>query len=252
MIKEELKIEKIPIDSIFPDENQPRKYFDEEEIISLANSIKKQGLIQPIIVRKKGDRYIIIAGERRYRAVKYLEELEIDCIVKTSHNYRIISLIENIQREDLKPIEEANAIKSLIDDNCYTHSEIADIIGKSRPYVTNKLRLLKLDPATKKMLNDGKITEGHARALLQEKNEDRRKKLAKKILEGKLNVRKVEKSLRKNTESKSEEIENIENILEDYLSTKVEIDIDDAQGTIKVDFYSEDQLNEILNKIYKE
>lgn len=245
-----IKVKKIPIEKVVPDIDQPRKFFDKDEIVSLAKSIQKNGLIQPIIVRECDDKYIIIAGERRYRAFLHLKMKEIDAIIKNSSNYRVLSLIENIQREDLKPLEEAVAIKTLIDENNYTHEEVGKIIGKSRPYISNKIRLLSLDKATISLLNEGKITEGHARALLKEKDIDKRKSLAEKILKEGISVRGVEKKTKKDNIIDEGHLE-IEEILEDYLSTKVIISCSKGYGKIEIDYYSEDQLHEIIKKIYK-
>lgn len=248
----DLDVKMIDIDKIKPDENQPRKIFDEKELQSLAQSIDRYGLLQPIIVRKMDEKYIIIAGERRYRALKILEKTKAPCIEKNSYNYKEISLIENIQREDLSPIEEAEALSDLLTEKGYTHEQLGKIVGKSRSYISNKLRLLNLDDKTKSLLKQNKIAEGHARALLGEKNDEKRKSLARQILKEGLNVRRTEKKVKKHKSENIQELTHIKDVMEDFLSTKVTIEISEKKGQMIIEFYSIDQLEEIASKIYKD
>ena len=251
-----MKIEKININDIIQDKEQPRRIFDEEQIDALASSIEKFGLLQPILVKKIGDKYQIIAGERRYRACKKLDLINIDVIVKNNENVAEIALIENIQRENLSPIEEANAILSLKEKKNYTHEELSRILGKTRVYITNKLRILGIDEDTKDLLEEGKISEGHARALLGEKDIEQRVKLAQKILKNGLSVRDIEKEVKKSKKLKNkinEEDEQIIDLLEERLSTKIEIKRQDkGKGSISIDFYSYEQLRDIVEYILGE
>lgn len=251
-----MEIEKININDIIQDKEQPRKIFDEEQIEALASSIEKFGLLQPILVKKIGDKYQIIAGERRYRACKKLDLINIDVIVKNDENTAEIALIENIQRENLSPIEEASAILSLKEKKDYTHEELSRILGKTRVYITNKLRILGIDEDTKDLLEEGKISEGHARALLGEKDIEQRVKLAQKILKNGLSVRDIEKEVKKSKKLKdkvNEEDEQIIDLLEERLSTKIEIKRQDNQkGSISIDFYSYEQLRDIVEYILGE
>lgn len=251
-----MEIEKININDIIQDKEQPRKIFDEEQIEALASSIEKFGLLQPILVKKIGDKYQIIAGERRYRACKKLDLINIDVIVKNDENTAEIALIENIQRENLSPIEEASAILSLKEKKNYTHEELSRILGKTRVYITNKLRILGIDEDTKDLLEEGKISEGHARALLGEKDIEQRVKLAQKILKNGLSVRDIEKEVKKSKKLKdkvNEEDEQIIDLLEERLSTKIEIKRQDNQkGSISIDFYSYEQLRDIVEYILGE
>lgn len=241
-----MDIVNVKIKDIKPDTNQPRKYFDEEKLKDLAKSIKKHGILSPVILQKTGQNYILIAGERRYRACKMLELDSIPAVIKQDGNCRIISLIENIQRENLTALEEAEAIYEIKTRNGYTQDETAKLIGKTRSYVANKLRLLSLDENTKNRLKDGKITEGHARTLLAEKDEAKREVLIDKILSGNLSVRATEKkAYKKDTQEMSE----LQDYLEDRLCTKVDIVPKKNGGTITIEYYSQDELKNIVEKI---
>lgn len=246
-------LESIDIEKIIPDKNQPRKNFDENSIKELSDSIKSVGLISPIIVKKKNNQYIIIAGERRYRASKLIGIKKMDCLIYEDENAAEISIIENLQRKDLSPVEEAVALKTLAEEKKYSHENISKIIGKSRSYVTNKIRLLNLDKHSLTLLEEGKISEGHARTLLK-KDEDQRKEIAKQILKGGLSVRDVERITKKdkntdNTSNLTEKYIYPTEILEEALSTKVYITADENLGKITIEFYGDDQLNDILEKI---
>lgn len=245
-----MEIVKIQISKLIVDENQPRKIFDEEQIKNLSKSIKKYGLLQPVLVRQIGEKYQIIAGERRYRACKMANIEYVDAIIKKDENVSEIALIENIQRENLSPLEEANAILRLKNERGYTHEELSKILGKTRVYITNKLRILGTDDYTKKLLEQGDISEGHARALLGEKDVLKRQQLAKKILSEGLSVRAVEKSV-KNTSigNNDDDFEDAIHMLEEKLGTKVSIVSDNKSGSIIIDYYSYEQLQYIIKNI---
>ncbi|MCK5399200.1 ParB/RepB/Spo0J family partition protein, partial [bacterium] len=183
----------IPLGKLLPNPEQPRKHFSEEKIISLADTIKKEGVISPLIVIKKDNTYLIVAGERRYRASKIAGLNELPCIVRDLHSDDIltISLIENIQREDLNPIEEAMGVKDILSKTGFTHEKVAKILGKSRVYVTNLLRLLTLPAVIIDLIANNKLSEGHGRTLVGMSDETALR-FAKKVIENDLSVRKLE------------------------------------------------------------
>lgn len=237
--------------------DQPRKKFDEDALNELAVSIKSHGVIQPIIVKKVNDRYIIIAGERRYRASRIAGIKTIPCIIKDYSEQEIseIAIIENLQREDLNAIESAKAIKNLIEQYHLTQEEVADKIGKSRPAVANTLRLLSLPDAIITLVETNKISAGHARALLTVEDPTKQKELALMIIEKGLNVRDIENII-KNLDKvkptiiqkeKSLEIKDFEEKIRRVLSTKAEIKGDDKKGKIIINYYSKDDLNRIYD-----
>lgn len=252
----------IDIDLIDRDRNQPRKQFDEEEIGSLAESIAQKGILQPIILRRVGSTYSIIAGERRWRAAKKLHMKTIPAVVRevTDREVLEISLIENIHRKDLNCMEEAMAYKRLTDAFSMTQEAIAGTIGKSRTSVTNKMRLLELDMEIKDLLSKELISEGHGRALLSIAEPVLRKETARQICEKGLSVRDVEKiSLltKKDTDASKkklefeEEFRYVENQLAKRLGTKVQITRNSKKGKITIHYYSMEGLNRILDLIKK-
>jgi chromosome partitioning protein spoOJ len=255
-----MEITTIKLSQIRPDSLQPRKIFQDAQIDDLAESIKKYGLLQPILVKKQDDRYIIIAGERRYRACKKLGLEYVEVIIKDDENAMLISLIENIQRENLTALEEAVAIQNIKDKYKCTHEELSKLLGKTRVYITNKLRILNADEYTKKLLSDNNITEGHARALLGQRDVKKRQELARKILTKGLSVRQVEKSIRDESEKSSDEdiqkeelYKDLIDMLEEKLCTKISINsIDSENGSIVIDFYSKEQLEDITDMIIGE
>lgn len=255
-----MEITTIKLSQIRPDSLQPRKIFQDAQIDDLAESIKKYGLLQPILVKKQDDRYIIIAGERRYRACKKLGLEYVEVIIKYDENAMLISLIENIQRENLTALEEAVAIQNIKDKYKCTHEELSKLLGKTRVYITNKLRILNADEYTKKLLSDNNITEGHARALLGQRDVKKRQELARKILTKGLSVRQVEKSIRDESEKssykdiqKEELYKDLIDMLEEKLCTKISINsIDSENGSIVIDFYSKEQLEDITDMIIGE
>ncbi|MDD3972274.1 MAG: ParB/RepB/Spo0J family partition protein [Clostridia bacterium] len=250
----------LDIDKIQRDPKQPRKEFSKEELDELAESVREKGILQPILVRKTGDVYTIVAGERRFRAAKQEKLKKVPVIVKefTEKEVLEISLIENIQRKDLNPIEQAEAYKRLSDEFGATQEEIAKSLGKSRPVVTNKLRLLNLSERILSYLRRGKLTEGHARLLLSI-NDDLREDIAQEAAEKGLSVRELEKLIKKaQTEPrKKEEIENeeefikVENRLQKKLATKVSISRSIKKGKITIEYYSLEGLNRIIDILSK-
>lgn len=256
-------ITKIPLDKIVPNKYQPRKNFDENSIKELAQSIKENGLAQPILVTRipGEDKYEIIAGERRYRACKFLNWKEIDAIVKNEiddEKKLIIALIENLQREDLNPVEKANAYKKMLDFGM-SQTEISNYCGKSKYYVSNTLRLLELEDEILNGLANGLITEGHARALLSIPDREERKKAYQKIISEKLSVRDIEnysKRFYKETSKKNKkttktpEIYEMEKYFESKLGTKVEIKpTNQKSGKIIINYFSLEDFDRIKNKL---
>lgn len=250
----------IGIDNIRPNEKQPRKEFDSDSLKELTHSIKNYGVIQPIIVRKVGNFYEIVAGERRWKASKSAGLKEVPCIVKEMEDLEAIkiALIENLQREDLNPVEEARAFKELMENYKLTQEEVSQVVGKSRSYIANSLRLLKLDDDTIKRVEEGQLTSGHGRALLSIKDKDERKKTADKIVNNKLNVREVEQIASESKKRKPKEkvvdpiLTDLEESLMYHLGTKVQITRGKNHGKIEIDFYSEEDLERIFEVILHE
>ena len=249
----------IDINRIKCDSNQPRKNFDEAKIAELAESIKVHGIIQPLILRKKDNNYIIVAGERRLRAAKIAGIKEIPAVIMELSDREIleISLIENIQRQDLNPIEEAEAYKKLLNDFNITQEELSTRIGKSRTAITNTIRLVNLDNRVKQYLIEGIITEGHGRCLLAIDNFDMQYELAQRVIDEKLSVRELERIVKNNKSKKdkkqSDELnpyyKNIKNQLQEYFGTKVNLSNKNNKGKIEIEYYSQDDLQRILDII---
>lgn len=248
---------KISMNLIKANDNQPRKSFDEEKIEQLAESIREHGIVQPIVLKKEGSTYTIVAGERRWRASKSIGLKEIPAVIMELSDKQVleISLIENIQREDLNPIEEALAFKKLIEEFKLTQEELSKRIGKSRTAVTNCLRLLNLDSRVQEYLIDGVISEGHGRTLLSVDNKDLQYTLAQTIIDEGLNVRDTEKlikNLGKEKQNKGVEkkgniyYNDIKDKLESYFGTKVSLIDKKNKGKIEIEYYSEDDLQRIL------
>ncbi len=241
----------IPIEKIFRDETQPRKVFDKEKIDELAQSIKKNGLIQPLIVVKKDlDNFLLVAGERRWRAAQSTEIKVLPALLLPPDlDKDEISLIENIQREDLKVSEEAKAYQHLIKKNNYTHEELSKIVGKSRSHITNLLRILELDKFFFDLLNEGKISMGHARALIGKTPDEFNEDTLNKIISGKISVRNLE--LNKNKKNKIEpNLIHEENILSDTLGFKTKITYNKlGKGNIKIFYENLEQYNFLVNKL---
>lgn len=240
----------IPIEKVSPDPNQPRKHFNENELKELSKSIGRFGLLQPIIVRvAQDDDYVIIAGERRYRACILAGNSSIRALVQTKHNTAEIALIENIQRKDLNKIEEANAIKRIMSEKNYTHEQVAEILSKSRPYISNSLRLLNLSDAIQKALIEEQISDGHARVLAGIREEKEKQRLLQKILKEKLSVREVESYSKTLKITKDIYIKNAVEELEEVIGSRVYTKGNDKSGTLCINYNSKGELEEILEKL---
>lgn len=258
-------IKMLKIDDIKPNINQPRKYFDKEKIKTLEESISSHGIIQPIIVRKIKKGYEIVAGERRWRAAKNKDLKEIPCIIKDLDDEKLmeLSLIENLQREDLNEIEEALAYKRLNEEFSMTQDKIGKIVGKSRPYIANTLRLLNLDDEVKEMIVEDKISGGHGRTLLRIENIKLQKEIALKIISESLTVRETEKLVSKlvdknsvnkritNSRVKDSGIVYLEESLKEVLGTKVNIIKGKKKGKIEIEYYSDEDLERIIGFLKK-
>ncbi|MBC2582224.1 ParB/RepB/Spo0J family partition protein [Clostridium sp. DJ247] len=252
-------INTVDINLIKANSGQPRKSFDEEKIIQLSQSIKEHGIIQPVILKNYKDTYVIIAGERRWRAAKLAGLKEIPAIIMDLSDKEIleVSLIENIQRQDLNPIEEALAYRKLTEDFDLTHEELSVKIGKSRTAITNCLRLLNLDKRVQEYLIDGVITEGHGRALLSVNNKELQYELAQKIIDDGLNVREIEKLIkninlqnnksREKIDSQNPYYVDIKERLENLFGTKVSLLDKKNKGRIEIEYYSQEDLQRILD-----
>ena len=252
-------IMELKISQIEPNIAQPRKSFDEERINELAKSIKENGLIQPIVVSKEGDTYKIIAGERRWRAARLAGLTTVPVYIKEEINgQRLLelALIENLQRQDLNSIEEANAYQALINEYNMTQEQVAEVIGKSRPKIANSVRLLSLDKRVQDMIIEGRISEAHARAILPVENKEKQYEIALLIEKKGLNVRDVENLMRRRKKiSQKEKIEdifakNIEENMKNYLGTKVKIVTKSKEkGKIVIEYFSNDDLDRIMDII---
>ena len=256
----------LKLDLVQPNKEQPRKTFDEEKINELAESIKNYGMLQPLLVQKNDSFYEIIAGERRWRAAKAAGLKEVPAVLKeySKQEAMEISLIENVQRADLNPIEEALGYKQLIDEFGLTQEEIAVRVAKSRTVITNTMRLLKLDEQIQNMLVQGVITSGHARALLSLEDAQMQLKAAKEILDKKLSVRETERLVKrlqkeasgeKKEEKKKDETlaliyQDLEDRMKSVMGTKVSIhNKDKNKGRIEIEYYSEAELERIVEMI---
>lgn len=252
----------VKINEVEPNRDQPRKEFDEDSLVELADSIKQFGILQPLIVQKRKDYYEIIAGERRWRAAKIAGIKKIPVIIKKFTDQEIveISLIENIQRENLNPIEEAMAYKRLLEEFHLKQDEVAERVSKSRTAVTNSMRLLKLSDRVQQMIVDDMITTGHARALLAIDDEEQQYILANKIFDEKLSVRETEKLVKALKNPKKEQkktkpehtfvYDNIEEQMKNIIGTKVSVTPkSNGKGKIEIEYYSEEELERIYDLI---
>lgn len=255
-------VTEIDVFKIIPNPNQPRKHFDEEALQELASSIKLHGVIQPLVVNKSdNDQYLIIAGERRWRASKMAGLEKVPVVVKnyTEKQVQEISIIENLQREDLNPIEAARAIKQLMDEYHLTQEVVSDRIGKSRSSVANTLRLLTLYPDVIKMIEDGKLSSGHARSLVVVDDTTQQIKLAKQASDGKMSVRELEKAVKNylnpqksssnKVQEQSLELKELINEMQRVFATKVSAIGNDNKGRIYIDYYSRDDLDRLSDII---
>ena len=269
VVKEVVKEVKVPVETkvklslIEPNKDQPRKAFDEDALIELSESIKQYGVLQPLLVQKKDDYYEIIAGERRWRAAKLAGVKEVPVVIKDYSTQEVmeIALIENIQREDLNPIEEARAYQRLIKDYRLKQDEVAEKVSKSRAAITNALRLLKLDERVQDMVIEGKISSGHARTILSIDDNDKQYMIAQKIFDEKLSVREVEKLMKSldAPEKKEKKLpandfvyRDIEQKLKNILGTQVIIkNKSNNKGKIEIDYYSQAELERIYDMLRK-
>lgn len=256
----------LKISEIEPNRSQPRKEFDEKALGELAESISEHGLLQPLLVRPLTlGGYEIVAGERRYRACRMAGVTEVPVIIRelTESETMELALIENLQREDLSPLEEAEGYNVLLTEHGFTQEEIARSMGKSRPAIANALRLLKLPESVKEFLKEGKISAGHARALLTLESEELMKQIADEIIEKDLSVRQTEALCKKPTkpQKQEEKIEKqpsfykmVELALNESLGRKISITKSKNKegGVLQIEFYSDDELTELSNKLYKE
>ncbi len=254
------RIEELDTNLICPNPNQPRKIFEQDKLDELTDSIKKYGVIQPIIVRKDGEFYTIIAGERRWRACKNANLKSIPCIIRDIENKNAseIALIENLQREDLNPIDEANAYEFIMNRYAITQEEVSNIVGKSRVYVTNILRLSNLDEYVKNKIVKNEISAGHGRAILSlspEKQID----MTDKIIREDLSVRDVEKLVRDSKKpkrriapEKDKFISYVEEVLSERFSSRVNIKKNKNKGKIEIEYLNIEDLNRILDLLKME
>lgn len=247
------------INDVEPNRDQPRKHFEEDALLELADSIKQFGILQPLIVQKRNDYYEIIAGERRWRAAKQAGVKEVPVIIKEYTDQEIveISLIENIQRENLNPIEEAQAYKRLLNEFRLKQDEVAERVSKSRTAVTNSMRLLKLDERVQQMIIDDMISTGHARALLAIEDKEQQYILANKVFDEKLSVRDTEKLVKELKKPKKEKekpviqnafvYEDLEERIKSIIGSKVHVNHKaNGKGKIEIEYYSDNDLERIF------
>jgi ParB family transcriptional regulator, chromosome partitioning protein len=253
---EESGILEIKINDIEPNINQPRKFFDDDKLFQLSESIKQHGIMQPIIVKKEQNIYRIVAGERRWRAARMAGIATVPVIVKELSNKQVMemALIENLQREDLNAIEEAEAYERLIKEYNLTQEEVSTAVGKSRSAVANSIRLLCLSEKIRGFIVSGQLSSGHARALIVVEDKDLQLEIAEEVIKNSLNVRETEKLVKKylskkpakKTEKKSEVIIELEDRLKNIFGTKVQILSNNKKGKIMIEYYSNDELDRIL------
>lgn len=249
----------VRINDIEPNNNQPRKSFDDEKLAALAESIKQHGIVQPLIVQQNGNMYRIVAGERRWRAARIAGLDTVPVIIRDLSDRQVmeVALIENLQREDLNPVEEAEAYEKLISEFGMTQEEVASIVGKSRPAVTNSIRLLSLSDAIKTRLISGEISGGHARALLSLTDTKLQLKAMQEIIDKGMSVRETEKLIKQLAAQKKQKIKKtpdaeyqaIEDRFREIFGTKVKIMNNKKNGKILIEYYSHDELDRIINLI---
>jgi len=248
----------LPLSKIKPNKGQPRKHFDAAELAELTDSIKQNGILQPLLVRKNGSTYEIVAGERRYQAAKAAGLEEVPVIIRDVSDDEIfkLALIENLQRSDLNPIEEAQGYKKLIADKSLTQDQVAKLVSKSRSAITNTLRLLDLPKEVQELINDGRLSAGHARAILAVPSEDGRIKLAEKVIADKLSVRQTESlaplfSGREGTSAKREPVpqsfKRAARQLRVALDTNVKVKKVRGKNKIEIEFATDEDLSRIVN-----
>ena len=247
----------VKIHDIMPNANQPRKTFNEEKIEELAASIREHGIIQPIVVRKKSRGYEIVAGERRWRAATKAELSQVPCLIRNLDDEQnmLIAIIENMQREDLNPIEEAEGLRQMTETFGMTQEQVSRSVGKSRPYITNSMRLLKLPEYIRESIADGRISAGHGRTLIAASDEDMRKSIWEKMIKEGLSVREAEKlaagspgakKRKPASKRKNPDVARVEEDLKDIFGTKVSINAAGKKGKIEIEYYSGDELNRLI------
>jgi ParB family chromosome partitioning protein len=251
----------IELNRIVPGSHQPRKSFNDEKIRELADSIRENGLIQPIVVARRGDRYELIVGERRFRAAKLAGLMELPAFVKDLSKSKAleIALIENIQREDLNPIEEATAYRMILEREKITQEELSKRIGKSRSHIANMMRLLELPVQVQEYVSRGTISVGQAKAILSVPDNREREKLVGRIVKEGMTVRELEQVARRgdvprgtSSREKDPHVEEIEERLRSRLGTRIALDYRSGKGWLRIEFYSDDDLERILGEILKE
>lgn len=250
----------LDINSISPNSKQPRKNFNEEKIAELAKSIEVHGILQPIMVRRVGSGYEIVAGERRWRAARKAGLKKVPCIVRelTEEQNMLIAIIENMQREDLNPMEEAEALSQMVTTFGLTQEQISKSVGKSRPYITNALRLLKLPVEIQELVSAGQLSMGHARAIIGIEDRKIQLELARYAAKEEISVREMEKLSKVNNSKtkakplkkrKSLEIVNVEEELKEILGTKIQLKFAGKKGKIEIQCYSKEELDRIIDLI---
>ena len=255
--EEKDRVTYIKIHDVTPNANQPRKTFDDGKLDELAASIRENGIIQPIMVRKRSKGYEIVAGERRWRAAMKAGLDQVPCLIRELNDEQnmLIAIIENMQREDLNPIEEAEGLRQMTEKFGLTQEQVSKSVGKSRPYITNSLRLLKLPDYIKDSISAGKLSAGHGRTLITIDDEDRRKQLWEKIIAEGLSVREAENLAAKDAKpkkrpaarKKNPDAARVEEELKAILGTKVTIGPTAGKGKIEIEYYSGEELNRLID-----
>jgi len=260
VLSDEVGLQEIPTASIRPNSKQPREHFDEESMAALAESIREVGVLQPVLVRAGGDGFELIAGERRWRAARRIGLQTIPAIIRTADDASLLqqAIIENVQREELNPLEEAAAYQQLIEDFSLTHDDVALRVGKSRTTITNTLRLLQLPPAIQRHLKERALRMGHARALLGTPDRAFQEQLAKRAVAEDLSVREVEEAIRRREDSRPATVPRVrptkprppgllelEELLGDYLETRVKITMSPRRGRVEIEFATLEDLERI-------
>ena len=257
-LEKESGIQEIELSLIKPNPEQPRKGFDQESIEELAKSLKTHGLLQPILVQSKGNEYVIIAGERRFRAAQLAGFLKVPCLVQTGSEQEMAekALIENIQRADLSPVEEGMAYARLIHEYGLTQEQVAERVGKGRPTVANLLRVIQLPDPVLHLIQEGKLSLGHAKVLLSIKDSSLQVLLAQKVSKENLPVRDLEDLIKKYTDHEdrkkkvqkkpSSQLSHIEDQLRSSFQTKVKVKGSSGRGKIEIEYFSEDEFNRLL------
>jgi len=256
-IKNRSYVTEVDVNQLMPNLYQPRQNFDQEKMDELKESIKVHGIIQPIIVRESTNGYEIVAGERRLKAARELGMKKVPVIIRQFNNLKTfeVALVENIQREDLNPIDQAFAFKRLVDEFELTHQELAEITGKSRAFISNSVRLLNLDDWVKERVASGKISFGHAKVLLSIENKQVQQEFGQKIIEQGLSVRDLERMVSRWVKNKDRKIFSQKKVIQYFpdlqksliekLGTKVKIEFKGKRGNLSIEFYSKDDLNRI-------